>query len=204
MTKKIGVLALQGAFIEHRKQLDKLGVDSFEIRQLKDLINAQKNNKIDGLIIPGGESTVISKLLVELKLFEPIRAAIQEGLPVLGTCAGMILLAKELSEEGKGTADKLQDSPTLQVLDCKVRRNGWGRQLGSFKTNAKFGLGEVKNDIDMVFIRAPYIEEIGSRVNVLAEVENKIVAVKQDNILATAFHPELTDDLTVLEEFLKI
>ncbi len=181
---RIGVLALQGAFIEHEKMLAELGADSFEIRQLRDI-----NQYMDGLIIPGGESTVQSKLLRELGLLEPIREMILSGLPVYGTCAGLILLAKKIDGG---------EPPHLAVMDIAAKRNAYGRQLGSFSTEAEFkGIGK----IPMTFIRAPYIS--GSNgAEILAAVDGKAVAARQDNMLVTAFHPELTNDLSVHKYFL--
>lgn len=183
---KIAVLALQGAFAEHEKMLEELGAETFEIRQKSDL-----RNDFDGLIIPGGESTVMSKLLKELDIFDEIQEKIKNGLPVFGTCAGLILLAKKV--EG--------GVPSLQVMDITACRNAYGRQLGSFKTNAEFkGLGK----IDMTFIRAPYIKEVFGEAEKLAEVDGRIVAARQKNILATAFHPELCESGKVHEYFLKM
>ena len=181
---RIGVLALQGAFIEHEKMLSQLGADSFEIRQLKDL-----SQPMDGLIIPGGESTVQGKLLRELEMMEPLRDMISSGLPVFGTCAGLILLAKEI--EGG-------EAPHLAVMDITAKRNAYGRQLGSFSFSGEFsGLGT----IPMTFIRAPYISR-SSGAEFLAEVNGKAVAARQQNMLVTAFHPELTDDTSVHSYFL--
>lgn len=181
---RIGVLALQGAFIEHEKMLSQLGADSFEIRQLKDL-----SQPMDGLIIPGGESTVQGKLLRELEMMEPLRDMISSGLPVFGTCAGLILLAKEI--EGG-------EAPHLAVMDITAKRNAYGRQLGSFSFSGEFsGLGT----IPMTFIRAPYISR-SSGAEILAEVNGKAVAARQQNMLVTAFHPELTDDASVHSYFL--
>lgn len=181
---RIGVLALQGAFIEHEKMLSQLGADSFEIRQLKDLFQP-----MDGLIIPGGESTVQGKLLRELEMMEPLRDMISSGLPVFGTCAGLILLAKEI--EGG-------EAPHLAVMDITAKRNAYGRQLGSFSFSGEFsGLGT----IPMTFIRAPYISR-SSGAEILAEVNGKAVAARQQNMLVTAFHPELTDDTSVHSYFL--
>ena len=181
---RIGVLALQGAFIEHEKMLSQLGADSFEIRQLKDL-----SQPMDALIIPGGESTVQGKLLRELEMMEPLRDMISSGLPVFGTCAGLILLAKEI--EGG-------EAPHLAVMDITAKRNAYGRQLGSFSFSGEFsGLGT----IPMTFIRAPYISRSGG-AEILAEVNGKAVAARQQNMLVTAFHPELTDDTSVHSYFL--
>ena len=189
---KIGVLALQGAFEEHIKMLEKLGIESFEIRKKSDLSNAVNNNDVDGLIIPGGESTVIGKLLYDLDLFDNIKKLILKGLPVFGTCAGLILLAKEIENDNR---------TYLGAMDIKVRRNAYGRQLGSFFTESEFkGLGV----IPMTFIRAPYISSVGKKVEILSEVDGNIVAAKENNILVTSYHPELNDDLKVHEFFIEI
>ena len=189
---KIGVLALQGAFAEHRKMLKKLGIQSFEIRKKSDLSNAVNDNDIDGLIIPGGESTVIGKLLYDLDLFDDIKKLILEGLPVFGTCAGLILLAKEIENDSR---------TYLGAMDIKVRRNAYGRQLGSFFTESEFkGVGV----IPMTFIRAPYISSVGKNVEVLSEVDGNVVAAKENNILVTSYHPELNDNLKVHEFFVEM
>ena len=189
---KIGVLALQGAFAEHIKMLEKLGIESFEIRKKSDLSNAVNNNDVDGLIIPGGESTVIGKLLYDLDLFDDIKKLILKGLPVFGTCAGLILLAKEIENDNR---------TYLGAMDIKVRRNAYGRQLGSFFTESEFkGLGVVP----MTFIRAPYISSVGKKVEILSEVDGNVVAAKENNILVTSYHPELNDDLKVHEFFIEI
>ncbi len=187
--KRIGILALQGAFAEHKKVIEELGEEAFEIRQKSDLTN----NKIDGIIIPGGESTVIGKLLKEQEMFDTLRQMIEDGTPVFGTCAGLILLAKKISND---------EHRYLGVMDITVRRNAYGRQLGSFHTSSLFqGIG----DIPMTFIRAPYIEAVSKTkgVEVLAQVDGNIVAARQKNILVTAFHPELTEDLRVHRYFLE-
>lgn len=182
----IAILALQGAFAEHGKVLDKLRVEHFEIRKKKDL-----EREFDALIVPGGESTVIGKLLRELELMKLLRIKIQSGMPVFGTCAGMILLAKEIEGE----------SPYIGTMNIRVKRNGYGRQLGSFYTEEKWkGVGT----IPMTFIRAPYIEEVMEGTEVLAEVNGKIIAAKQGKQLVTAFHPELDEDTRVHEYFLKM
>ena len=189
---KIGVLALQGAFAEHRKMLKKLGIQSFEIRKKSDLSNAVNNNDIDGLIIPGGESTVIGKLLYDLDLFDDIKKLILEGLPVFGTCAGLILLAREIENDSR---------TYLGAMDIKVRRNAYGRQLGSFFTESEFkGIGV----IPMTFIRAPYISSVGKNVEVLSEVDGNVVAARENNILVTSYHPELNDNLKVHEFFVEM
>ena len=183
---KIGILAIQGAFFEHGKMLDKLGVLNFEIRNAEDL-----SKNYDGLIIPGGESTTMRKLLVDLKMLETLKKKILEGLPVFGTCAGLILLAKDVANDSS--------SRGLLTMDIKCKRNAYGRQLGSFSAKSKFAnLGE----IPMVFIRAPYIQTVKKGVEVLAEVNGKIVAARQKNQLVTAFHPELTNNTTVHKYFL--
>lgn len=179
---RIAVLALQGAFIEHEQVLQRLGVESFEVRQKKDWLQRK-----DGLVLPGGESTVQMRLLRELGLLEPIRQDIQNGLPVFGTCAGMILLSQG----------------HLATMDIRVRRNAYGRQLGSF--NAVGKVAEVGDNIPMTFIRAPYIEEILSdKCRALAEVDGHIVAARQGKQLAAAFHPELTSDIRFHRYFLKL
>lgn len=184
---KIGILALQGAFIEHSKILSSLGVDHFEIRQKQDL---QQN--FEGLILPGGESTVMCKLLHELELFAPLQEKIQNGLPVFGTCAGLILLAKNIAN------DSLSNFATMNIVTV---RNAYGRQLGSFRTQAEFkGVGSVP----MTFIRAPYIDKVSENCEILATVDGKIVAAQEKNQLVTAFHPELDNDPGVHRYFLSM
>ncbi|MCL2222886.1 MAG: pyridoxal 5'-phosphate synthase glutaminase subunit PdxT [Oscillospiraceae bacterium] len=184
---KLGVLALQGAFVEHINILKELDVEPVEIRRLSHF-----SDDLDGLIFPGGESTAISKLLNESGLLAPIKDAVLGGMPAFGTCAGMILLSGQV--EGLGTG-------TIPVLDVLVRRNGYGRQLGSFSTVAHFeGVG----DVPMVFIRAPYILEIHGSVEILTEIDGKIVAVRQNSILATAFHPELTENADIHKFFIEM
>ena len=183
---KIGVLALQGAFEEHIKKLNELSVDAFEIRQPKDL-----DEMPDGLIIPGGESTVMSKLLDDLDIRHKILEYAASGMPVFGTCAGLILMSKQ-------TGDARCDG--LGLIDCTAKRNAYGRQLGSFSHIGDFkGIGK----IPMTFIRAPYISR-SDGAEILAEVNGKAVAARQDNMLATAFHPELTSDTSVHSYFLDI
>lgn len=181
---RIAVLALQGAFVEHRNTLSKLGVDSFEIRKRSDLYAS-----FDGLILPGGESTTMQKLLVELELFEPIRELIVNGLPVFGTCAGLILLAKQIEH----------DVPRFATMNICCRRNAYGRQLGSFVAVSNFAdFGQ----IPMVFIRAPQILSVENDIQILATVNGAIVAAQQNKQLVTSFHPELTGDKTVHQYFL--
>ena len=194
MTKRIAVLALQGAFIEHEKMLQRLGANVFEIREKADWQQPK-----DGLVIPGGESTVMAKLLVELGLHDAVRNDIVAGLPVFGTCAGLILLSEHVRQhEGEEAAPMAGALSTMDITTC---RNAYGRQLGSFATEADVaGVGKVP----MTFIRAPFIESVGSKAKVLACVSGHIVAARQDNQLVTAFHPELTDDPRVHEAFLKM
>lgn len=182
----VGILALQGAFAEHEHMLDMLDVEHFEIRQKRDL-----EKKFDALVLPGGESTVIGKLMIESELLEPIRKCIESGMPVMGTCAGLILLAKEVEA----------NRTYLGTMDIQVKRNAYGRQLGSFCTKQEVkGLGEVP----MVFIRAPYIMSVGENVEILAVVDGRIVAARQGKQLAVAFHPELTEDVRVYRYFLNM
>lgn len=183
----IAVLALQGAFIEHENMLKRLGIDSFEIRQAKDL-----ERPFDGLIIPGGESTVQGKLLRELGLFEPLREKILKGLPVFGTCAGLILLSARIENDSRSH---------FASMDIETTRNAYGKQLGSFATEAEFeGIGVVP----MTFIRAPYIKNVFGKAKPLARVGGRIVAARQDNQLVTSFHPELGGSTAVHEYFLNM
>lgn len=184
---RIAILALQGAFIEHERMMRGLGCDVFEIRKLSDW-----NQPKDGLIIPGGESTVQSKLLNELGLSVPIRNAIISGLPVMGTCAGLILLAEQV-ENGNS-------SMGLSTMSIEVCRNAYGRQLGSFYV--KSSMKDVGEDLPMVFIRAPYIKRVYGNARVMAEHDGRIVAARQENQLVTSFHPELTEDDRVHRYFL--
>jgi 5'-phosphate synthase pdxT subunit len=183
---KIAVLALQGDFREHRKMLDKLGVESFEVRQASDW---QKEK--DGLILPGGESTTMLKLLNELGLMEVMKNDLQNGLPVYGTCAGLILLSSNVVGE---------DRERFATMNITTRRNAYGRQLGSFYTE-DFVRG-IDHKVPMTFIRAPYIESVGEGVEVLATVDGHIVAAKQGVQLVTSFHPELNEDTSVHKFFL--
>lgn len=171
----IGVLAIQGAFAEHVKMLNHLQVEATLIKKVSDL------EHIDGLILPGGESTAMAKQMGENGLFEAIKTMIINGLPVLGTCAGLILLSQEVSN---------QPVPTLGVMDISVKRNAFGRQIDSFvatTTIPRFS----EQPLELVFIRAPYIERVGNDVEVLCSVNGVIVAAQQANMLAIAFHPEL-------------
>lgn len=191
MSTTVAILAVQGAFIEHRYMLERLGAHVIELRQASDLDHA-----FDRLVLPGGESTVQSKLLREQNMMEPLRKRIEEGMPVFGTCAGLILLAKNV--EGN-------EVDGLKTLDVTVRRNAYGRQLGSFHTYAQFGKDDSElGQIPMTFIRAPYIAEVGSQAQALAVVDGHIVAARQGNQIATAFHPELDDDTRIHELFLSL
>lgn len=182
---RIAVLAVQGAFIEHEQILAQLGAECFELRQKKDL-----ELPFDGLILPGGESTVQGKLLRELDMLAPLRERIQNGLPVFGTCAGLILLAAQLSND---------ENVYFGTLPVTVRRNAYGRQLGSFCTEEPFGsLG----NIPMTFIRAPYIEAVSPQTEILAQTGGNIVAVRYGRQLGISFHPEVTSDTSIHRYFL--
>ena len=195
---QIGVLAVQGAFIEHERILQSLGAEVFEIRQLRDL-----ERPIDGLVLPGGESTVQGKLLRDLGLFEPLRKKIIEGLPVLATCAGAILLAEHIAGENKAH---------FATLPAIIRRNAYGRQLGSFFTeNEVAHIGKVPQ----TFIRAPFFESVGNDVEVLSRTAStngisgsanaeQIVAVRYKNQIALSFHPELNSDTSIHRYFLGV
>lgn len=183
----IGVLAVQGAFIEHEKMLEKLGADYFEIRNFSDLARP-----FDGLILPGGESTVIGKLLHSLNLFNTLQAKIMQGMPVLATCAGLILLAEHLTDD---------TTVHLGTMPVTVKRNAYGRQLGSFYTVTDFqGLGQ----IPMTFIRAPYINKVSPETEILATVNGNIVAARYKNQLGISFHPELNENTSIHEMFLSM
>jgi len=182
---KIAVAAVQGAFIEHEKMLQTLGAEVTELRKAEDL-----EQPFDGLVLPGGESTVQGKLLRELGMFDALQRKIQDGMPVLATCAGLILLAKEISNDEK------RYFGTLPVM---VKRNAYGRQLGSFFCEEEIrGIGRYP----MEFIRAPYIESVAEGVEILARVEGKITAVKYQNQIGVSFHPELTGDSRIHQKFL--
>ena len=187
---KIGILALQGAFAEHERVLERLGVENVELRNLEDFQKYQK--ELFGLILPGGESTTMGKLLRDQDMLLPIREAILSGLPVFGTCAGLILLAKEITS---------QDESHLGTMDMVVERNAYGRQLGSFYTEAECkGVGK----IPMTFIRGPIISSVGEDVEILATVDNQIVAAQEKNMLVTSFHPELNDDVRLHQYFINM
>jgi 5'-phosphate synthase pdxT subunit len=186
---RIGVLALQGAFVEHMRALSSLGVEVEEVRLPEEL------SGLDGLVIPGGESTTIARLMSEYSLVSPIREMIQEGVPVWGTCAGMIVLAQK---------NGAVPYPTLGAMDAVVERNAFGRQVDSFEADLRIAaLGDPP--FRAVFIRAPVFEKIGPEVRALAEIDGgRIVAAQYRNLLATAFHPELTSDLRFHWYFLRM
>ena len=189
---KIGILALQGAFIEHSHILKKIGQEAIEVRLPGEL------SALDGLIIPGGESTTILKLMNTFKLYEPLKKAILQGFPVWGTCAGMICLAKNV------TNSQISKLTPLGVMDIRVKRNAFGRQVDSFESDLNVGFLGNKS-YHAVFIRAPLIEEVGEGVEVLAKLaDGTIVAARQGNLLVTSFHPELTDDYRFHEYFVKM
>ena len=183
----IAILAVQGAFAEHEKKLDELGISWFELRKKEDL-----DRQYDGLILPGGESTVQGKLLKELGMFDRLKTQIEKGLPVFATCAGLILLAAELGND---------DRRWFQTLPVTVKRNAYGRQLGSFHTDAEF---EAIGEIPMTFIRAPYIETVSPEVKVMAKVDERIVGVKYKQQLAISFHPELDGDNRLHQYFVQM
>ena len=181
MRKIIGVLGLQGAGQEHLDKLKRLeNVDPCTVKYRTDI------EHIDGLIIPGGESTAIGRLLADFELTEPLRNRIKSGMPVWGTCAGMIILAKKIVND---------ERRHLEVMDIEVMRNAYGRQLDSFTTTVELPLVS-PDKIPLVFIRAPYVVDVAPQVQVLLKLQNHIVACRQGNILATSFHPELTKDLS--------
>jgi 5'-phosphate synthase pdxT subunit len=185
---KIGILALQGAVREHRVALQKLGCETVEIIDPEDL------DGIDGLILPGGESTTMGKLLIRYNLLEPIIELGKKGLPIFGTCTGMILLSKHIIGS---------DQTSLALMDTYVERNAYGRQLQSFEADINIPcLGE--KPFHAVFIRAPFIEKVESDVEILLTLENKILFARQNNLLACAFHPELTEDTRMHEYFLSM
>ena len=183
---KIGILAVQGAFIEHETKLAKFGAECIELRQKSDL-----EKKFEGLVLPGGESTVQGKLLRELNMFQTLKTEIESGMPVLATCAGLILLAEKLSNDSH---------VYFGTLPVTVKRNAYGRQLGSFRTVQDMeGVGTVP----MTFIRAPYIEDTENGVEVLSRVDGKAVAVKYGSQLGLSFHPELDEDDRIHKLFLE-
>ena len=181
---KIGILAVQGAFAEHKKMLESLGCECVELKKKSDICS------LEGLVLPGGESTVQRKLLHELDMFQTIQNMIMNGIPTLATCAGLILLSEEINGE---------EDVCFGTLPVSVKRNAYGRQLGSFQKEAYLeGIG----DFNMTFIRAPYIESVKEGVSVLATVDDKIVAAQYKNQIGMAFHPELGNDTRLHKYFL--
>lgn len=182
----IGVLALQGAFIEHQQMLEQVGAKTTQVRLPHHLAG------LDGLVIPGGESTTIGKLATAYGLIEPL-CTFAESKPTWGTCAGLIFLAKDIG---------IEHQPILGLMDIKVDRNAFGRQVDSFEVDLQIKGLSSDEPFHTVFIRAPIVREAGENVDVLAQIDdNTIVAVRQDHLLGTAFHPELTDDLRIHEYF---
>jgi 5'-phosphate synthase pdxT subunit len=185
----IGVLALQGDVREHLHALERIGVRALPVRRLAEL------EAVDGLVIPGGESTTMAKLARSFELIEPLRIRIKAGLPVLGTCAGMILLADRI-------VDGIAGQETFGGLDVTVRRNAFGRQVDSFESD--LDVKGLDQPVHAVFIRAPWVEQVGADVEVLAEAAGHPVAVRQGHLLATSFHPEVADDGRLHRLFLEI
>lgn len=185
----IGVLGLQGAFACHLDTLNDLGVVGRRVRRPEDL------DGIDGIVLPGGESTTMSNLLVSSGLFGPLRSALRDGLPAFGTCAGLILLARTVLD---GRADQVG----FDSLDVTVRRNGYGRQVDSFESDLV--VEGFERSFHAVFIRAPVIEEVASSVTVLASVEGRPVLVREGRVLASSFHPELTPDVRIHQLFIEM
>lgn len=189
---RVGVLALQGDVREHLHALKRLEVDSVVVRRSSEL------EAIDGLILPGGESTTMWKLAQSFEMVEPLRAAVKAGMPMYGTCAGMIMLAKTIEDAASGQG-------SLAALDITVRRNAFGRQVDSFEVDLT--MSALAAPFRAVFIRAPWVESVGSEVEVLATTEvagsSRIVAVRQENVMATSFHPELAGDDRVHRYFVE-
>ena len=184
---QIGVLALQGAFAAHADCLTSIGVQSVEVR------NPEQLGSVDALLMPGGESSTMSQLLESSGLFDPIATRIADGMPVFGTCAGMILLASEI-------LDGRSDQRNFSAIDISVRRNAFGRQVDSFEATINSSVG----DFHGVFIRAPRIERVGDDVEILGSINNEPVLVRQGNVLAASFHPELSNDARLHEYFVSI
>ena len=187
MNMQVGVLALQGAFAAHSDCLTSIGVQSIEVR------NPEQLSSVDALLMPGGESSTMSQLLESSGLFDPIATRIADGMPVFGTCAGMILLASEI-------LDGRSDQRNFSAIDISVRRNAFGRQVDSFEATINSSVG----DFHGVFIRAPRIERVGDQVEVLGSINDEPVLVRQGNVLAASFHPELSNDARLHEYFVSI
>ncbi len=190
----IGVLALQGAFARHTEVLERCGANAIEVRQAGQL------SDLDALIIPGGESTTMVKLMATFELVDPLAKLLADGLPVLGTCAGMILLAAEVTD-GHRAPDGSLDQLCLGAIDLVVRRNGYGRQINSFE--AEIDIAGLEAPMTAVFIRAPVVEQAGPEVDVLAVVDGNPVLCRQGTVLVSSFHPELTDDDRIHHLFLQ-
>lgn len=188
---RIGVLAVQGAFIEHEKQLATVAAHSGELIECIEIRQKTDLERIDGIVLPGGESTVQGKLLKNLDIFDELQALILQGIPTLATCAGLILLAQTLKD------DPVKHLATLPVT---VQRNAYGRQLGSFSVSSD--VGEI-TDFPLVFIRAPYITEVSSDTKILTIVNHHIVGVEYQNQICLAFHPEMTNDTRIHEYFIR-
>ena len=187
MNMQVGVLALQGAFAAHSDCLTSIGVQSIEVR------NPEQLSSVDALLMPGGESSTMSQLLESSGLFDPIATRIADGMPVFGTCAGMILLASEI-------LDGRSDQRSFSAIDISVRRNAFGRQVDSFEATINSSVG----DFHGVFIRAPRIERVGDQVEVLGSINDEPVLVRQGNVFAASFHPELSNDARLHEYFVSI
>ena len=189
---KLGVLALQGDTREHLAALREAGAESLSVRRRSEL------DAVDGLVIPGGESTTMSHLLLDLDLLEPLRGRLADGLPAYGACAGMIMLASEILDAGVNGRQALP----LRGIDMTVRRNAFGRQVDSFEGDIAFD--GLDGPVRAVFIRAPWVERVGPEVQVLARAADHVVAVRQGSVLATAFHPEMTGDRRIHRLFVDI
>ncbi|WP_460278218.1 pyridoxal 5'-phosphate synthase glutaminase subunit PdxT [Clostridium sp. CTA-5] len=185
---KIAVLALQGGVEEHINHLKSLGCETVEVRKVEEL------NDLDGLILPGGESTTIGKLLKKTGIFDKLKEKILDGFPVWGTCAGMILLAKNIEND---------ETRYLQTMDISVKRNAYGTQIDSFVIEQKV-VDVCQEPIPLVFIRAPYITGVECNVKIICKVDDNIVAARQDNMLVTSFHPELTNNLEMHKYFINM
>jgi pyridoxal 5'-phosphate synthase pdxT subunit len=185
---RIGVLALQGDVREHIRSIEECGAIAFPVKSVAELATC------DGLIIPGGESTTIAKLARNFELFEPLKAAIKAGLPVYGSCAGMILLADRV-------LDAMEGQETLGGIDVTVRRNAFGRQVDSFESEIEFNAPRPFL-FNAIFIRAPWVEQVGANVEVLARVDGHPVAIRSGSLFATSFHPELMKDVRIHRYFL--
>ncbi len=184
---KVGILGLQGAIQEHVQAVEECGVQAVIIKNVEQLVD------LDGLILPGGESTTMRRLLDQYHFVEPIQAFAQSGKPIFGTCAGLILLAKKINGS---------DEVHLGLMDVVVERNSFGRQRDSFE--ADIAIAGLTNSMTAVFIRAPHITEAGENVEVLAKYDGRIVAVKEGSLLACSFHPELTDDHSLTNYFIEM